>query len=162
MTCDFQQCGILTSVYPCEPVQPPFRLRNSKYCSVISLILIEFSSDLQRLWSDCAYAQTDLRLCGSHVPQCWKSHVVIHMFIVPQKGNSWTRPNDNQLSQWEFWWLQIYETVHVNKHFCSAWKRTFRIIQYKWSTISAIFKLSSLQKYNSANVTRMWHWQKAT
>ena len=29
-TCDFQQCGILTSVDSDEPVQPPFRLRNLK------------------------------------------------------------------------------------------------------------------------------------
>ena len=34
MTCDFQQCGILTSVDSDEPVQPPFQLRNSKCCSV--------------------------------------------------------------------------------------------------------------------------------
>ena len=27
---DFQQCGILTSVYSDEPVQTPFKLRNSK------------------------------------------------------------------------------------------------------------------------------------
>ena len=26
MTCDFQQCGILTSVDSDEPVQPPFKL----------------------------------------------------------------------------------------------------------------------------------------
>ena len=26
--CDFQQCGILTSVDSDEPVQPPFKLRN--------------------------------------------------------------------------------------------------------------------------------------
>ena len=38
-TCDFQQCGILTSVGSDEPVQPPFELRNSKYCSVSSLKL---------------------------------------------------------------------------------------------------------------------------
>ena len=30
MTCDFQKCGILTGVYSDEPVQPPFKLRNSK------------------------------------------------------------------------------------------------------------------------------------
>ena len=30
MTCDFQQCGILTSVDSDEPVQPLFTLRNSK------------------------------------------------------------------------------------------------------------------------------------
>ena len=28
MTCDFQQCGILTSVGSHEPVQPPFKLKN--------------------------------------------------------------------------------------------------------------------------------------
>ena len=32
VTCDFQQCGILTSVDSDEPVQPPFKLRNSKWC----------------------------------------------------------------------------------------------------------------------------------
>ena len=37
-----------------EPVQSPFKLRDSKWCSVGSLTtLIEYSSDLQRLWSDC-------------------------------------------------------------------------------------------------------------
>ena len=30
MTCDFLQCGILTSVDSDEHVQPPFKLRNSK------------------------------------------------------------------------------------------------------------------------------------
>ena len=36
-TCDFQQCGILTSVDSDEPVQPPFKPRNSKWCSISSL-----------------------------------------------------------------------------------------------------------------------------
>ena len=39
-----------------EPVAHPFKLRHSKWCSVSSLTLIEYSSDQQRLWSDCAYA----------------------------------------------------------------------------------------------------------
>ena len=30
VTCDFQQCGILTSVNSGEPVQPPSNFRNSK------------------------------------------------------------------------------------------------------------------------------------
>ena len=30
MTRDFKQCGILTSVDLDKPVQPPFKLRNSK------------------------------------------------------------------------------------------------------------------------------------
>ena len=33
VTCDFQQCGILTSVDSDEPVQPPFNHRNTK-CSL--------------------------------------------------------------------------------------------------------------------------------
>ena len=37
-----QQCGILTSVDSDEPVQPPFKLRNSKWCSVSSLTVIEY------------------------------------------------------------------------------------------------------------------------
>ena len=69
----------LTSVDSDEPVQPPFRLRNSKWCSISSLTFIEYSSDKKRLWSDCAYAQADLRLCWSHLPHCWKSHVTAHL-----------------------------------------------------------------------------------
>ena len=38
MTCDFQQCSILkgvdSGVDSDEPVEPPFKLRNSKWCSV--------------------------------------------------------------------------------------------------------------------------------
>ena len=30
MACDNQQCGILTSVDSDEPVEPPFKLRNSE------------------------------------------------------------------------------------------------------------------------------------
>ena len=47
--CDFQQCDILTSVDSDAPMQPPFKLRNSKCCSVSSLTLKEYSSDKQRL-----------------------------------------------------------------------------------------------------------------
>ena len=43
--CDFQQWGILTSVDSEEPVQSPFKLRNSKWCSVSSLTVIEYSSN---------------------------------------------------------------------------------------------------------------------
>ena len=76
--CDFQG-GVLTSVDSDEPMQPPFKLRNSKLCSVSSLTVIEFLSDKQRLWSDCAYAQADLRLCWLHILHCWKSHVMAHI-----------------------------------------------------------------------------------
>ena len=40
MTCDFEQCGILTSVDLDEPGQSRVRLRNSKLCSFSSLTLI--------------------------------------------------------------------------------------------------------------------------
>ena len=45
VACDFQQCGILTSVDSDEHVQLPFKLRNFKWCSVSSLIFIEYSSN---------------------------------------------------------------------------------------------------------------------
>ena len=54
---DLQQCGILTWIDSDEPVQPPFKLRNSKWCSVSSITVIGYSSDKKRLWSDCAYAR---------------------------------------------------------------------------------------------------------
>ena len=38
LTC-FQQCGILTSAYSDKPVQPTFKLINSKCCSVSSLTI---------------------------------------------------------------------------------------------------------------------------
>ena len=41
---DFQQFDFLTSVDSDEPLQPPFKLRNSKWCSVSSLTVIEYSS----------------------------------------------------------------------------------------------------------------------
>ena len=47
-TCDFQQCGILTSVDSDELVQPSFKLRNSKCCLVSRIF-----KGLARLSSDC-------------------------------------------------------------------------------------------------------------
>ena len=44
-TCDFQHCGILTSVDSDEPMQPPFRLRSPKCYSVSSLTFLDYSSD---------------------------------------------------------------------------------------------------------------------
>ena len=78
-TPDFQQWGILTSVDSDEPVQPPVKHRNSKWCSVSSLTVIEYSSDKQMLWSVCTYAQADPSLCSSQIPHFWKSHVTAHM-----------------------------------------------------------------------------------
>ena len=41
----FPTIDILTSVYSDEPLQPLFKLKNSKWCSVSSLTIIEHSSD---------------------------------------------------------------------------------------------------------------------
>ena len=65
-----------------ESVQPPLKLRNSKWCSISSLTLLEYSSDKHRLWSDCTYAQAGLSLCWSHIPHYWKSHVAAHVLIL--------------------------------------------------------------------------------
>ena len=56
MTCAFQQCGILTSVDLDESVQPPFKLRNSKWCLASSLS--------HRIFKQLAKALTRLRVCA--------------------------------------------------------------------------------------------------
>ena len=61
VTCDFQQCGILTSVDSDEPVLPPFKRRNSKWCSVRSLTLIGYIQATSKGSDQTALA--DLRLC---------------------------------------------------------------------------------------------------
>ena len=78
VACNFQQCGIFTSVDSYEPVQPPFKLRNLKWGSVSSLTVIEYLSDQQRLWSVCTYTHAGLSLCWLHIPNCWKSHATAH------------------------------------------------------------------------------------
>ena len=50
-------------------------------CLVSSLTIIEYSSDEQRLRSDCADAQADLRLCWSHIPHCWKLHALAYFVL---------------------------------------------------------------------------------
>ena len=98
-TCDFKQCGILTSVVSDEPVQASVKLRNSECCSVSRLTVIQYSSDQQWLWPDCAYAQAGLSLCWSHIPHRWKSHVAAHMC-------NYARWPYEEYSWWTFWiWL---------------------------------------------------------
>ena len=83
MTCYCQQCGILTCEDSDDPLQSPFKLRNFKWCSVSSLTIIEYSSDKQRLWSDCAYAQADLRaLLVPHTTLLEISCTVSYLFNV--------------------------------------------------------------------------------
>ena len=100
-----------------EPVQPPFRLKTLKWCSISSLTLKEYSSDKQRLWSDCRYAQADLRLCWSHIPHCWKSHALAQtiklVLSIGAKNHCW-------FIYWKryFNWLLMYkqELIMLRKH----------------------------------------------
>ena len=41
MTCDFQQCGILTSVDSDEPVLPPFKLRTPNYVPSVAFRILK-------------------------------------------------------------------------------------------------------------------------
>ena len=71
-----QQCSVLARI-DSEPVQPPVKLRNSKCCSVSSLTVIEYSSDvLIRLhvcagWSEPSLVThttlLEISCCGSFV-----------------------------------------------------------------------------------------------
>ena len=110
-TCDFQQCGILKCVDSDEPAQPPWKLRNSKWCSVSSLTVIEYSSDKQRLWSDCTFVQADLRLCWSHIPHCRKFHVTAQFIVFLSLSHmvSWFR-----CGTWLYWFLIFAFFLHLN------------------------------------------------
>ena len=89
MTYDFLQYGILTSVDSGQPVQPPFKLRNSTCCSASSWTFIEYASNLQRLWSGYAYAQAGLSVCWWHMTHCSKSHVTANIVLTAAEVNGW-------------------------------------------------------------------------
>ena len=74
MTFVFQQCGILTSVDPYEPVQPTLKLKNSNDVrSVAHRIFKRFAKALNK-----HIAQADLSLCWSHIPHFWKPGCAAH------------------------------------------------------------------------------------
>ena len=87
VTCDFQQCGILTTVESDsdEPVQPPLRLRNSIWCSVSSLnshrILKQLAKALIRLhiytgWSEALLVPHTTLLELSCRSSYWESAII--------------------------------------------------------------------------------------
>ena len=90
----------LTSVDSDELRQSTFRVRNSMWCSISSLAFIEYSSDYQRLWSDCAYAQADLKLCLSHTRGLRLSGSVIQKsrFIFTKEGRTIRQKSGRQKS----------------------------------------------------------------
>ena len=82
VTCYFQQCCILTSVY--EPVKSHLNFRNSKCCSVSNLTHRTLS-DYQSLWLVCTYAQVGLSLFWLHIPNCWKSCAAAHICKIKRR-----------------------------------------------------------------------------
>ena len=113
VTCDFQQCGILTSVHSDEPVQPHFKLRNSKWSSVSSLTLIEYSSNYQRLWSDCAYAGHTYHIVGNLMSQLicrWRLRPNIRALAPLGKAtpNKFLDSHPNFEKSWGGWELLIF------------------------------------------------------
>ena len=65
MTCDFQQCGISISVDSGEPVQPHFKLRNPKRCSISTysdnILPTSNGSDIVFLSKDCLDESVHMR-----------------------------------------------------------------------------------------------------
>ena len=145
-TCDFQQCGILTSVNSDEPVQPPFKLRNSKFCSVSSLTLME------SLWLDCVYAQAGLGLCWSHKPYCPKSHVTAQIMCKETLlVVKWCQTNyyvklsifliiymEKSTRNTYFWNFWLYSNFCTRRH---VLKNTIQ-----WNSCNACIKFKSLIK----------------
>ena len=168
VTCDFQQCGILTGVDPDQPVQHPFKLRNSKCFSASSWTFIEYSSDLQRLWSDCAYAQAGLSLCWSHIPQCWKSHVTAQLLL------TWTlriksNKTSHNLEASTCGPLNHTMGSHIPFVSTSMGKPSEYkglkvlvnlLIHWKWSLNSYLLRFVSLREWNKFNKRLSIHYTK--
>ena len=72
MTCDFQQCGILTSVDSDEPMQPIFSLETPNNVQSVAKG-VDKTARMRRLirgYAGCTY-----------VPHCWKSHVTAQLCL---------------------------------------------------------------------------------
>ena len=100
MSHDFQQCGILIWNDSDEPpVQPPFKLRNSKWCSVSNIIF---------KW--LAKAQIRLRICAGWSEPLMVAHTTLLEIPCRSSNVLWTfgfifEPDYSyrQQGSWEFW-----------------------------------------------------------
>ena len=139
----------LTCVDSDKPVQPPVKLRNSKCCLVSSLTVIDYSSDKQRLWSDCAYAQAGLSISWMHISHCWKFHVVAHMCQRPLICEP----------LWKHVFLYNYRVVILNHQ-----KRSdmYFLLQRKWPIILLniyfLLLFPYVYKYMYRNFTCFKYW----
>ena len=104
VACDFQQCGILTSVDSDKPVQPTFKLRNSKWWSVNRLTFIEYSSEPAKALISlrvCAglseallvthTTSLEISCCGSY-GKCSK---ILNTYCLPVGLDKWCRPRSD-------------------------------------------------------------------
>ena len=122
------------------PAQPPFKLRNSKWCSGSSLRVIEYSKDKHRFWSDCAYAQVDMSLCWSHIPHWRKSRVTaqVKMTFISQsevKGPAFVKKMKSHIS---FAFLSTYKKVIGVWNL--KWVQGSQVIQYHYACEYTIFE----------------------
>ena len=87
-TCDFQQCGVLTSVDSDEPVQPPVKFKNSKWCSVSSFTVKKICKRLAKaLIRLRVYADWSEPLLVAHTTlleiSCRGSNVICGRHVIP-------------------------------------------------------------------------------
>ena len=123
VTCDFRKCGILTCVDTDEPVQPPLKLRNTKWCSVSS-----FNNHI--IFKRLAKALIRMRVCAG-----WSKALLVDyttLLEIPYPG-SYVR-----ISEWEHDMLCL---LNENKLYCvntmdvSSWKKIF-VVFLNGSTVS--------------------------
>ena len=67
-------------------------------CMTKAWVLSYPLSTQQRLWSDWADAQADLRLRWAHMPFCWFCHVLAHIINLTQRLTMWQRSHHPLIS----------------------------------------------------------------
>ena len=111
-TWDFQQCGILTTEDSDKPVQPPFKLRNSKWCLASSLTLIGSSKRL-------AKALISLCVCAGWSEPLLVTHTTLLEISCP--GSYYIRLAPLGLDVGAFWWGFIVFASMVKSSLKSIW-----------------------------------------
>ena len=82
MTCYFQQCGILTSVDTDEPVQPPFKFRNSK-----KLMLFGQKLNTHIIFKRLVKALIRLRVCTGWSEPLLVTHTCTTLLEISCRGS---------------------------------------------------------------------------
>ena len=108
VTCDFQQCSILKWIDSDEPLQPPFKLRNSNSCSVSSLTVIRLATAHQT-------ALIRLRVCTGWSVPLLVAHT--HQIISRPKQIcarlAWASAQFHKDLKWSFWVAHVHVLLRV-------------------------------------------------